>query len=352
MKGLALQTAGGARIPLRRACTIGGGAEADVILAAAEIAPVHARIEPEAGGWAIRAVGGAVRIGGAPIDHASLRAGDRIELGGACLAVVERRFRDAGWAVIVAALLIAIAGGALAVRPGPRTPASAQVELLPGGSRLRWSGREARLWLRIPVDDPRRSFVELEIGGSEEGGARLVEVDGRVVARIPAGGRRRIPLVPLQAGENLVRIRAADGGALGAIEARALATPVPDCGDGGCAARVDAALARAERLERARNAAPANLYEAWRWLRRARGYALSSGSGEVAARVEARLAAVEAELDRRCAALEFAGARHLALADRAGAARVAGEMLRAFPGDEHGCRASGERLRALAEGGG
>jgi hypothetical protein len=223
----------------------------------------------------------------------------------------------------------------------------------PNGEVVRWRGESASLAVAVDLIDPARTLVELEIHAPDLQEPLFIHVNDERAGTVEVATRRTLAVRShLRPGRNRITLDAGGANRLRSVDLRVATLPVPDCSATACDAHLDAALKRAERLAREQKAAPANLYEAWRWFGRARGYALGIGDEGAIARIEEQLRGSAAALDESCAALQFVAARHLALDDIEGARQAARNLLATFPGDEHACRASGEDLlRALDEGG-
>jgi hypothetical protein len=299
-----------------------------------------------------------VLVNGRRIERAALLAGDRLTIGSVVLEVggeatgpvVGTRKRFAALLLLGIALVVTTA---LLARPAASAAAIPELHPETNGDTLHWKGESSAIDLILVLADPARALVELELHVPERRTALALSVNGRGSLAVDVSSKRKIALREhLQAGSNRVTLSAGPGDTLADLAVRVATTPVPDCSVAPCAINLGTALARAERLARERNAAPANLFEAWRWLRRARGFAVGIGDDVSLAKVESQLREIGSALDERCAAMQFAAARHLALDDLLAARGVARGLLDAFPGDEHGCRASGEDLlRLLDEGG-
>jgi hypothetical protein len=347
-----LLDAAGARVTVRRRALLGSGPEADLLVAAAGVEPLHAELRPAGGAWVIAAREGAVLHNGEAVEQAVLAAGDRLDIGDARLTVSlgrELPLRPVLWLAVLAAIVTCgVFVASLAEAEPPRT--ASPIELEAGGPARTWEGASDTLHARLAMPDPRHIHVELHVDLAGHRGPVSVTLNGSPVAK--AGEAPIVLRDHLVAGENHLVLWASPATPLRRVGLRVSVLPLPRCDGGGCAAALQSSLARAERLERERRAGPANLFHAWSLLRKARGLAIASGDAPAQVSIEERLSRVDGALERRCAQLRFAAARSLALEDGAAARRTADEMLAAFPSDEHPCRASGEELvRLLDEGG-
>lgn len=350
MSTLLLHPAEGGPVALRRRTVVGSGPQVDLFVNDPGVAALHAELRREGAAWVVLARDGVLSVDDMPVQQATLAEGARLQLGGVELRVgfAPNRWRSR---VLYAAALLVVALAALCAAglAGARPQAAARgVELEAGGPSVSWEGEGDALLAIARLPDPRSSLVELHVESVQHHGPLSLVLNGAPVP-FEDGGR----VAPLRehavAGENRLELRARG---LRAVTLQITALPLPRCDGGVCAAPLQNALARAERLERESSVGAANLFHAWSLLRKARGLAVASGDSASRATAEARLRRVEKALDDRCAGLRFAAARSLALEDASGARRAAEALLAAFPSDEHPCRGSGEQLlRLLDEGG-
>ncbi len=353
MRRLVLVAGDDSRFVIRAATTLGRAATADLVANGAEVAAEHARFLRAGGCWQVIALRGTVHRNGERVRVAALQPGDRLAFGSIRFEVA----RDArpGWPMLSAAavallLLLALLAAELAGAAQP-PPAQPPLQLEADGRTLRWQGPAERVELFLALYDPARSVVELHLRAPDRRGPITIEVNdsrlGAVEASAAGPIRLRRFLVP---GANRLVLRDAGGGEpLRSLELRLTTTPLPSCAGAACLEAMTEALGRAERLSREREVAAGNLFDAWRWLRRARGFAIAAADADALGQVQRRLAPVEQALDERCAARRFAAARHLALGDLRGAQLAAEELLAAFPGGEHPCHETGQELVRLLE---
>lgn len=353
MKPLHLLVCGsGRRFVLWRPAVIGSGSEATLFASDPGVAARHAVVGRGAGGWLVAPEDGTVYVDGGRVGGPTpLRAGTRLAIGAVRMEVVAPSFPK--WHLLVAAgllLLAAVLAAGWFVSRQAHAIELPRLRLEANGPQVRWAGEGHEVELLLPLADPGRTLVDLRLDVKRD---VELAVNGGAVRSLGPGSHRRIELGEgLVAGTNRIRVAARGGLPLGPVVAHATSLPVPACGAGACDDVLEQARARARRLLREERAAPGNLHDAWRWLRRARSLAAGAGAAAVRAEVEAELDRVEARLDERCAALEFAASRHLALDEVEAARAVVEELRAAFPEEDHACSAVAASLLQRIEGGG